>query len=222
MTVTASRKSKRYYRPGGHWINLHPALAKTKVNFVCFTISQNDRNHSFKETMRRTTLLILLLTPIPSQLLAAETAMRPGLWEVTTTSNILNYASQMSPEQQQQLKDLANEYGFEVPEIQNGAAKSSTCITPEQAAQKLLPNTFQNQVGCTVNNIQRDGNHYRMNYTCDNPQLKGYGVAEGTFTTPETFNGKTQFQGTAQGIQVNEEAEMRGKWVNSSCETATP
>jgi hypothetical protein len=172
--------------------------------------------------MHRTTLLILLLIPVSSQLIAAETAMRPGLWEVTTTSNILNYASQMSPEQQQQLKDLANEYGFEMPEIQNGAAKSTACVTQEQAAQKLLPDTFQNQVGCTVNNVQRDGSHYRLNYTCDNPQLKGYGIAEGTFTTPEAFNGKTQFQGTAQGIQVNEEAEMRGKWINASCGVAKP
>jgi hypothetical protein len=153
---------------------------------------------------------------------AAETPMRPGLWEVNTTSNLLNYASQMSPEQMQGLKDMAKEYGLEVPEIQNGTAKSYTCITPEMAKEKLLPDSFQNQMGCAVNKITHAGNQYYMEFTCDNPQVKGNGTADGTFTSAESFVGKTNFKGLAQGIQVNEQAEITGKWSSASCENARP
>lgn len=167
-------------------------------------------------------LFILLLTLFPYTLSAAETPMRAGLWEVITTSHILNYASELTPEQADNLKKLANEYGFEMPEIQNGAAKSSACITPEMATQKVVPNAFQSQMGCTVKNISHTGNAYRMDFTCDHPQLQGSGVADGVFTNPENFVGKTTFKGLAQGIQVNEVADINGKWVSASCENSTP
>lgn len=168
------------------------------------------------------TLPILLLATLPLTVSGAETSMRPGLWEITTTSNILNYASQMTPEQTENLKRMANEYGFEMPDIQNGAAKSNTCVTPEMASQKLVPDAFQSQMGCSVKHITHTGNRYRIDFTCDNPQLQGVGVADGTFTNPENLVGKTVFKGQAQGIQVDESADINGKWIAASCENARP
>ena len=69
--------------------------------------------------------------------------MRPGLWEITTTSDLLNFASQIPPDQMKNLDALAKEYGFDMPVIQNGAAKSNTCITPEMANHKVVPDSFQ-------------------------------------------------------------------------------
>jgi hypothetical protein len=151
---------------------------------------------------------------------AAETAIKPGLWEITTTSRLLNLASQLPPDQLEGLNDLAKEYGLDMPEIKNGAAKSNTCITPEMASQKVVPSAFESQAGCTVQNAKRNGNDYRIEYLCKNPQLDGKGVAEGTLTDSSHFTGSTTFNGLVQGNPVNEQANITGKWVNAACGNA--
>jgi len=150
---------------------------------------------------------------------SAETAIRPGLWEVTTTSNLLSLASQLPPDQLNNLNDLAREFGLEIPEIQNGAAKSNACITPEMANQKTLPDAFQNQAGCTIKNATQNKNNYRVEFVCKNAQLSGNGVAEGTFKTAESFSGTTIFNGSVQGNAVSDQANINGKWVGASCGT---
>lgn len=148
---------------------------------------------------------------------AADNVMRPGLWEVITTSKLLGLVSQIPPDQIKDLGDLAKEYGLEMPEIQNGAAKSNACITQEMADQKVLPESFQAQAGCTVKNVTRTGNHYQADFVCDNAQFSGSGKAEGTFTTLESFVGKTTFNGTVQGNPINDQANITGHWVRNNC-----
>ncbi|MES2499933.1 MAG: DUF3617 domain-containing protein [Pseudomonadota bacterium] len=153
---------------------------------------------------------------------AAEISVKAGLWEITTTSNLINLASQIPPEQLENINVLAKEYGFEMPEIQNGAAKSNACITQEMANQKILPSNFQGQAGCTVNNAKRNGNDYRMEYVCKNEQLDGSGVAEATFTNSDTFTGHSTFNGSVQGNPVTEQANMNGRWVSADCGASKP
>lgn len=154
-------------------------------------------------------------------LCAAEISMKPGLWEITTTSNLLALASQVPPDQMRNINELTKEYGVELPEIKNGAAKSTTCVTPEMAKQKLMPSTFENQAGCTVGNITRNGNAYRMNYVCKNPQMEGNGVAQGMLTDAQHFTGQTTFTGSVQGNPINEQANIQGRWLAASCNTAS-
>lgn len=153
---------------------------------------------------------------------SAETLMKPGLWEVTTTSNLLSLAAHIPPEQMENINQLAKEYGFEMPAIQNGAAKSNACITPEMASKKIMPTSFQEQAGCTVNKATQNGNSYRVEFVCKNPQLDGTGVAEGTFTNTENFTGQTVFNGTVQGNPIKEQANMSGKWVGANCGNVKP
>lgn len=154
-------------------------------------------------------------------LCAAEVSIKPGLWEITTTSNLLSLASQVPPDQMKNINDLAKEYGVELPDIKNGAAKSTTCVTPEMAKQQVMPSTFENQAGCRVGNITRNGNAYRMNYVCKNPQLEGNGVAQGTLTDAQHFTGQTTFTGTVQGNPINEQANIQGKWLAANCNAAS-
>lgn len=148
---------------------------------------------------------------------AADNVMRPGLWEVTTTSKLLGLVSAIPPDQIKDLGDLAKEYGLEMPEIQNGAAKSNACITQEMADQKVLPESFQAQAGCTVKNVNRIGNHYQADFICDNAQFSGSGKAEGTFTTLESFVGKTTFSGNLRGNPISDQANITGHWVRNNC-----
>ena len=164
--------------------------------------------------------LVSSLLVLPAK--SAEINMRPGLWEITTSSDLLWLVPQIPPNQMQNIKDFVKEYGFDMPQIQNGAATSNTCITQEMANQKNPPDFYQNQLGCTAKNTSRIGNKYRMDFVCASAQLNGNGLAEGTFTSSESFSGRTQFNGVAQGNPVNEQADISGRWISSSCGTLEP
>ena len=170
----------------------------------------------------RKILLSLFLLSVVSAAGAAENNIRPGLWEVTTTSMLLALVPQIPPDQMQQLTSLAKQYGLEMPQIQNGAATSRVCITQQMADEKIPSYFHQNQIGCSVKNAVRTENSYTMDLVCTNPQLKGNGRAEGTFTTPESFSGWTIFKGTVQDRPVNEHADTSGRWISTSCEPVKP
>lgn len=173
--------------------------------------------------MRKIIIVVSLLFPLlASAANPTEINMRPGLWQITTTSDLLLLAPHIPPDQMKNLKDLAKEYGLEMPQIENGAAISNTCITQEMANQKVLPNFYQTELGCTSKNATRSGNNYKVDFVCDGADLKGNGTAEGTITSPDTFTGQTNFKGEAQGNPVNERADINGKWINASCGTVKP
>ena len=153
---------------------------------------------------------------------SADNNMRPGLWEITTSSDLLWLAPQISADEMKNLKDLAEQYGVDMPQIQMGEAISKVCITPEMAEQQKLPNFYQTELGCSTQNATRTGNKYRVEFVCSGPQLQGNGTAEGTITSPVSFSGQTQFAGNAQGVPVNERADISGRWINASCGTVKP
>lgn len=166
--------------------------------------------------------LVLALALSASNVFAAEHNMRPGLWEMTTTSDLLRLIPQISPDQMQNLMQLAKQNGFELPQIQNGAAISKVCITQEMANQKNLPIFVQNQAGCSPKNARRSGNKYSLDFVCTGSQLNGNGTASGTFTSAESFSGRSEFTGMAQGNPVNEHADVNGRWVSASCAGTPP
>lgn len=153
---------------------------------------------------------------------AAEFDMRPGLWEIATTSDLLLFVPHIPSAQMKNIQDLAHEYGFDMPQIENGAAISKVCITPEMASQQVLPNFYQTQAGCASKKATRNGNSYQVEFSCDGADLKGNGVAEGRLTSAETFTGQSKFTGTVQGSPVNEKADISGKWLNANCAEVKP
>lgn len=143
--------------------------------------------------------------------------MRPGLWELKTTSELLKLAPLIPSEQMQYMQEIANEYGLEMPNIQNGAAISRTCVTPEMAAQQVLPKLYQDELGCISDAAKRNGNNYQIHFTCNSSKLKGEGVAQGIITSTESFTGHSEFKGNVQGNPINERADISGKWIGASC-----
>ena len=170
--------------------------------------------------MQKFIALAVLMLATSAQ--SAEVNLRPGLWEIATTSDLLLLVPHIPADQMQSIKDLANQYGLEMPQIENGAAISKACITPEMANQKSPPIFAQNQLGCTTKNSVRNGNNYKMDFACDSPDLKGAGTAEGTITTAESFTAKTKFNGLAQGNTVSEQADVSGKWIGANCNETKP
>jgi hypothetical protein len=82
--------------------------------------------------MRKPLLALVFVTSLSvSTAYSAENDMHPGLWEITTTSDLLKLASQIPPDQMQILMNLAKQHGMDMPQIQNGAATSNVCVTPK-------------------------------------------------------------------------------------------
>lgn len=163
--------------------------------------------------------IFLLVVPAAK---SAETHMRPGLWEISTSSDLLWFVPQIPSDQMEGLKDLAKEYGVDMPQIQNGSATSNTCVTQEMANQKNPPGLYQSQMGCVAKNVTHVGNRYRLDFECTSEQLKGNGSAEGAFVSMEKFTGQTRFNGFVQGNPVNEKADVSGRWLNASCGNVQP
>jgi len=153
---------------------------------------------------------------------ATEINMRPGLWQITTSTDLLRLAPAIPPDQMQNARNLAKEYGLEMPVIENGAAITKVCITNEMAKKNVLPNFYQEQTGCASKEAIRKGNDYRVIFTCESADLKGNGTAEGRLTSSESFTGFSKFTGTAQGNSLNEKADINGKWLGTSCGEVKP
>jgi Protein of unknown function (DUF3617) len=173
--------------------------------------------------MRKVLLALILTTPLfAATVIAAETNMRAGLWQITTTSDLLLLVPHIPADQMQGVKDIATEYGLEMPQVENGAAISQACITQQMADTKTLPNFYNAQLGCKSNNATRSGNNYKTDFVCNSADLTGKGTAVGIITNAETFSGQTNFTGQAQGNPVNERADINGKWLNASCGAVKP
>ena len=153
---------------------------------------------------------------------AAETNMRAGLWQITTSSDLLLLVPHIPADQMQGIIDIATEYGLEMPQIENGAAITQTCMTQQMVDEQTLPNFYNAQLGCSSKNATRNGNNYKTDFVCNSEDLKGNGIAQGTFTSSQTFTGITNFTGTADGNPVNEQADINGKWLNASCGAVKP
>lgn len=165
-------------------------------------------------------LLSLLLSALPAS--GAENAIRPGLWEITTTSDLSALTGQIPPEQMQMIKNLAKQHGLDISRIDNGATTSRICITAEMAAQKIPAYFHSDHLGCTIKDAARTGNDYKAEFTCSDARLQGSGRAEGTFVSPESFTGRTVFKGTAQGYPVNQQARSTGQWISTDCGPVKP
>jgi len=173
--------------------------------------------------MRKILIRLLLTAPLLSTIAnAAETNMRPGLWEISTTSDFLLLAPHLTVDQMESVKDLVKDYGLDFPNIKNGTATAQACLTQEMVNKKTLPNFYQAQLGCNSKDANRNGNNYKADFICDSQTLKGNGTATGTITNPEAFLGQTKFTGKARGNPVSEKADIIGKWVNASCGSVNP
>jgi hypothetical protein len=173
------------------------------------------------KTMRKILIAVTTVT-LASAAYSAQIDIRPGLWEMNASSNLLSLAEQIPPEQMQGLNNLAKQYGFEMPKIQNGAAKSEICITPEMAAQKIPPSFYNRQSGCEARNATRIDNRFSADLVCNSGNVQGEGKTDATLLSAESFSGTTSFRGTVQGVPVDDRANTSGRWIAANCSAAKP
>jgi hypothetical protein len=169
--------------------------------------------------MRKRPVFLFLLA-LPALSYSAGTGLRPGLWHMRASSNLLALAEQIPPQQMQGLSDLARQYGFTVPKIRNGEAESDVCITPEMAAQPIPPSFYNTESGCEARNAVRDGDRFSADIVCNGADVQGQGRAEATLQSPESFSGVTTFKGLVRGVPVDDRAQTSGQWTAEACQPA--
>lgn len=154
-------------------------------------------------------LCSLLLSSLPA---LAIDQIKPGQWETSVTIQGL---PAIAPEQLEQLR----QFGIELP-VGGNAIVTQQCITPEQAKlkQPLLPQT---EDGCSVRNYQHNGDKVTGDVSC-NGAIKGNGRFDMTLLSDSAFQGSISMQGTAQGLPVNQNSSISGKWVKPACDADLP
>lgn len=153
---------------------------------------------------------------------ASEIILRPGLWQISTSSDLLLLVPYIPNEQMQEVKDLAKEYGLDLPQIEMGAAISHVCVSQALSIQKTLPVLAQNELGCVTKKINRTGNNYEAEIICNSADVRGSAIASATITSAESFTGVTHFVGSTQGNAINEKADVNGKWMHADCGEIKP
>lgn len=166
--------------------------------------------------------IALNLTLIPNAI--ADQHIRPGLWEVTTRSDLLGLAAHIPSQQMQQLNKLAKQHGLKLPKIDNNAIASKICITEAMAQQEIPSYFYEHRSGCTVVNANRTGNRYQLELACANAYVQGNGTAHGAFINPEYFEGQTEFDSSVSGapVPVFAAAEIQGRWIGEQCTVIIP
>lgn len=154
-------------------------------------------------------LCSLFLSPLPA---LAIDQIKSGQWETSVTIQGL---PAIAPEQLEQLR----QFGIELP-VGGNAIVTQQCITPEQAKlkQPLLPQT---EDGCSVRNYQHNGDKVTGDVNC-NGVIKGNGRFDMTLLSDSAFQGSISMQGTAQGLPVNQNSSISGKWVKPACDADLP
>jgi hypothetical protein len=153
---------------------------------------------------------------------AGKIALKPGLWEVSASSGLLALVPALPADRIEQLRALAREHGFNMPRIENGAATTRICLTPEMAGRDSLPDLYSAQSGCNSRNARRSGNRFTMDVSCNGGRFRGAGRTEAVLQSPERFSGQSSFTGSIDGQPVNERADTSGRWVDASCEELPP
>lgn len=167
----------------------------------------------------RKVAVLLLLCPLLSLSIPvlAETAMKPGLWEMTMKSDAIKNMPKIPPEQMEQMRKM----GVNVPQMQDGAMVTKVCIT-KQMAESQTPGVEKNEMGCETKNYKRSGNSYSADIVCNGADMKGEGKAKGTFGGDQSFTSTYDFKGTMHGRPVSQHHESSGKWLGADCGSVQP
>lgn len=178
--------------------------------------------------MRILTLSLLVACTAASFPAAAQTTLKPGLWEIQHKSSGKAEASHadaemqkqmaaMPPEQRKQMEAMMAGRGGAMAPAGNGGMSMKVCLTKEMVERNDLA---VSRGDCKTTQQQRTGNTLKMAYTCSRPPSKG--DAQVTFNSPESFTTRTNVTTTAPGKSESMSVESSGKWVSADCGTVQP
>lgn len=163
-------------------------------------------------------LLFITIGCVCSVTAFAAGHMKPGLWQITSKSDMMKNMPKMPPEQLEKMRQM----GINIPTMQDGAMTTKMCVTKEMAERDQPPHGAQERIGCKPANVQYAGNSYSSDIVCDGPMMKGEGKVKGTFSDGVSYNSTYDFKGTSHGRPVDQHMESSGKWMGADCGDVKP
>ncbi len=161
---------------------------------------------------------------------AAETLMKPGLWEMRTVKHVVDgrdMMAQMAASQAQMKQMMANMPPSQRKQMEammgkQGAASPDTvrmCVSPEMASRDKPVVSADHK--CEPANVSRSGNKMTYEIDCTDQRMRMTGKGE-SVTTGDTINSKMDMVMTdAQGKRTMQtEAQM--KYLGSDCQGIKP
>jgi hypothetical protein len=145
--------------------------------------------------------------------MSASAAMKPGLWDYSTTMNMAN-APQIPPEALAAMQAR----GIQIPGM-GAPIKSQICLTPAQAARNAPPT---GRAGCTNQNVKQTGNTVSGDIVCNAPDMQATGHFDATFVSDGELRTKMTMKGTSAGRPMDMAMETQGVWRATDCGTVKP
>lgn len=172
--------------------------------------------------MKHTIVLSGLLGLIFSTFSAEASALRPGVWECTTTIKTKNGEMERAMAQmEEQMAMLPPEQRkmMEQSMASQGIAKSSkpnsykVCITKEEAAKGVIPSSDPQ---CQQKIVRRSGNTVWFTFSCKGTP-KSSGEGKYTLIKDNAYQGSMKVKTIAAGRAETVEMSHSGKWISEDC-----
>ena len=158
----------------------------------------------------------------------AQSATKPGLWEMTSKmSSPTNpqlakqmeeaqkaFAS-MPPAQRKQMEEMMAKQGMNMSLGAGGATTIKICVTPEMAAR---PPVEQRQ-GCTYK-FSQAGKTHNFSFQCTNPP--GDGEGQVTFSDADNYAGNMRINSVQNGKKETIDMQTSGKFLGANCGAIKP
>ncbi|HEX5355264.1 MAG TPA: DUF3617 domain-containing protein [Aquabacterium sp.] len=166
-----------------------------------------------------------LLIVLPASAMAVDMPpMKPGLWEVSPESQLLNgkpvpdmsakmaeQMKRMPPEMRAQVEAQMKAHGVQMAPGGNGMAMRM-CITKDMLSQ----NRWQKMDGrCQNTALKQTGSTWSWKFTCTDPASEGEGST--TFQGGDAYTSDMQVRTTRNGQAQTMSMKHRGKWLGADC-----
>lgn len=174
-----------------------------------------------------TAAALLLACALSATAHAADPAppIKPGLWEITTTSQQIDgqampdigaqMAEQlkaMPPAMRQQIEAQMKSKGLQMAPGQRGGTAVRTCVSKASLDQ----NRWQATQGDCRNQItERSGKTWKWKVNCTQPPSQGEGST--TFISPEAYTNDMRMTMSGQGQPQTMTMKHQAKWLSADC-----
>jgi hypothetical protein len=167
---------------------------------------------------------VAILLPLSA---SAGPRQKPGLWEISTQSEMKNdrlkaKAAQQQPQMTPEMMAQMQQYGIKMPQINSQGAMTQSmsqkiCLTPEQAAKAEHPDFGRSQQ-CQMTKSSYSGNTFTGEMKCNSPEMQGTGTISMTLDSDAAYHGTMHFSGTsAHGGPMEMNNQISGKWLGADC-----
>lgn len=176
-------------------------------------------------------ILVILITLLSGTAFAQNSGLKPGLWEYTPISQIMDgrdmsaqiaaakaemehALAKMSPAQREQMQAMMGNQGM----LSGG--KTQICISPAMATKgKPMVDT---KGDCQPTNVSRSGNKTSFEINCTTKEGTSIGKGESTISSDTVTTRMDLATTDNRGNRHKMQSEIQMKYLGSDCKGITP